>query len=195
MDEQFYAPVTRQRRADDLRVIAGVRSKKTYREIASEIGVRPSVVSGRIFRMRQMKSPYCEIVPPAGHLSDRDVSERNVRKKSRKSAEVELKDRQEPIFIAKPANAPKKFMDLACDECSWSVEDQNNPGHASMLCCGAPVMDPSRREGDRRSSHCAYHYAFSIAAPVGFKKTHFLKTADSQARPTSKSAERKDRDT
>lgn len=152
-----------QRIKADLQVIKGVRSKKSYREIAGDIGVKPSVVSGRIFRMRQEKSPYHDLLPPAGHLSEYDISKRNVRNKSTKVSEDYAEIKNLSFHAPNSENLPKPFMDLSPYQCSWCLDDVNEPGHTMMMCCGADVMDKSRREGDGRASYCAFHYNLSIA--------------------------------
>lgn len=156
-----------QRHLQNLKLIEGIIMKKTYREIANELGCKPSIVAGRVFRMRQEHSPYIDLMPPAGHLSGEDMSERNSRKKSAKvNMQIPPKLRLPSDAlrsITKPKNAPKTFLDLGPYECSWAVEPMDSAGRAQMLCCAADVMCPSKREGDRRASHCAYHYALSIA--------------------------------
>lgn len=160
------------RQKEDLTLIKGTIMKKTYREMAEELGCKPSIVAGRIFRMRQDHSPYADLMPPAGHLSFEDVSKRNSRKKSDKINMKPPKDAGEfapsPVDLKAPDNPPKTFLELGQFECSWALGSKDESSGSDMLCCAADVLNPSAREGDRRASHCAYHYARSIAQlPVG----------------------------
>jgi GcrA cell cycle regulator len=53
-----------------------------------------------------------------------------------------------------PADAaPAAFIDLAAGRCTWPIESVEAPGHARMLCCGAPALGGS--------SYCAGHAARS----------------------------------
>lgn len=155
------------RHKEDLTLIKGTIMKKTYREMAEELGCRPSIVAGRIFRMRQEHSPYADLIPPAGHLSFDEVSRRNSRKKSDKINMKLPKDAcafaPPSVDIKAPNNPPKTFLQLGQFECSWALGLKDESSGPIMLCCAAKVLNPSAREGDRRASHCAYHYARSIA--------------------------------
>lgn len=167
MAEGLKSATKTRRHLDNLKLLKGIIMKKTYREIAVELGCKPSIVAGRVFRMRQENSPYAEFIPPAGHLSSEDISDRNSRKKSAK-VNMQMPDKSPGTnffsrSIAKPSNAPKTFLELKQYECSWAVDSPDREGCKETLCCAAEVMDPTKREGDRRSSHCPYHYALSIA--------------------------------
>lgn len=66
------------------------------------------------------------------------------------------------IAIEPPRNSPVSFMHLGRGLCTWCVDDLAVDATAMMMCCAAPVIDKAKREGDRRSSHCAYHYEMGV---------------------------------
>ena len=49
------------------------------------------------------------------------------------------------------AAAPVAFVEARRWQCVWPIDPVETPGHARMLCCGAPVAP--------RSAYCASHAA------------------------------------
>ncbi len=173
--------VTTWTKAQDAILIDGLKTDQSYRQIAEKLGLSKAMISGRIHRLRKLR-PHdlpLKIAPPnilsniqrQGGLSsdklnqtrrpssDKDKSQHKLNAKIKPTLMLNWK--QPSIIIEKPTTPPIAFMCLERGTCLWCLEDVNQEAGASMLCCAAPVMDKSKREGDRRSSHCVYHYEMS----------------------------------
>ena len=166
----------------DATLIDGLRSHQTYMQIADKLGISKAMVSGRIRRLRKLRpsdlpaknmfAPTSKLTEPNANseLVPNKVNLKKLRKQSGASGHpkaekhyVSKLDWKLPsIAVEKPTNPPVAFMTLPRGACSWCLDDINQDASASMMCCAAPVMDKSKREGDRRSSHCVYHYQMSV---------------------------------
>lgn len=148
--------VTTWTETQDAILLNGLKANQTYAQIANLLGVSKAMVSGRIHRLRKLR----HIKIPA---KQEKASSKNSKPKSILRAKPSLNlDWQSPsIAVVKPKNPPVRFSILQRGYCTWCVEDGGAEARANMMCCAAQVMDKSKREGDRRSSHCAYHYEMS----------------------------------
>lgn len=126
----------------------------TTTDIALTLGKSRNAVSGRIFRLRQTRP---DEIPAAGSLPKAEVAARNSRpdKSKPKPAPKLVKTPTKPT---QPENSPIPFIQLEVGQCAFCVEDSESPVSSEMMCCGAPTIEPAAREGDRRKSHCDYHY-------------------------------------
>lgn len=166
----------------DTILIDGLKSDQTYMEIADKLGISKAMVSGRIHRLRKLRPsdlpaknmfvPTSKLTDPnaEGELAPNQLNLKKLRKqcgtsgraKTEKQYVSKLNWKLPSIAVEKPTNPPVAFMELPRGACSWCLEDINQDVSATMMCCAAPVMDESKREGDRRSSHCVYHYQMSV---------------------------------
>lgn len=168
--------VTTWTQAQDQIILDGLKADDTYTEIASRLGVSKAMVSGRLYRLRKLrpadvppKRVQTPLVPRAGTLTPLLISGKNSRVKSSDCADKyapkprQNKRQLRAVQSEKPTNPPVPFIELERGFCSWCVDDKAEEAGANMMCCAAPVIDKLKREGDRRASHCAYHYELSIA--------------------------------
>ena len=61
------------------------------------------------------------------------------------------------IVVVSPPD-PARFIDKRRDQCSWPIDDPNEPGHMHMLCCGA-----AREDG---SAYCRTHKKAAGSSPT-----------------------------
>lgn len=134
----------------------GLNADQTYTQIADKLGVSKAMVSGRIHRLRKL-NPLQFIAKHSAAPSKQSKPKRI----SGKKPKLKLEWQAPSIPVEKPCNPPAPFKQLERGYCSWCLDDFGTDPGANMMCCAAPVMDKSKREGDRRSSHCAYHYDMS----------------------------------
>lgn len=166
----------------DTILIDGLKSDQTYMQIADKLGISKAMVSGRIHRLRKLRpsdlpaknmfTPTSKLTDPnaKGELAPNQLNLKKLRSQSGVSGQAKvgkphgsrLNWKLPSIAVEKPTNLPVAFMELPRGACSWCLDDINQDVSATMMCCAAPVMDKSKREGDRRSSHCAYHYQMSV---------------------------------
>lgn len=162
----------------DQMILDGLKADQTYTQIATSLGVSKAMVSGRLFRLRKLrpddvpekKAQFIHnrrALPRAGASSSKMPGALSPKIIARKNVRIDRSIRRDEKNAAnravaqpKPNYAPVPFMALERGHCTWCVE--GNAG-AGMMCCAAPVLDAKKREGDRRSSHCAYHYELSLA--------------------------------
>lgn len=159
----------------DQAILDGLKSDQTYTQIATSLGVSKAMVSGRLYRLRKLRPDdvpekkvqfvhtrrmHSSSIPRAGTLTPEMIA--------RKNARVErsiLRDHKNAanraVALPKPDTTPLPFMSLERGQCTWCVDEGD--ASATMLCCAAPVVDAKKREGDRRSTHCHYHYELSRA--------------------------------
>lgn len=151
-------------------ILDGLKSHQTYTQIATSLGVSKAMVSGRLYRLRKLRPDEMpekkaqfihtrRAISRAGILTPKMLARKNGRiERSFRRDEKNAADRAitQPI----PDHAPVAFMSLERGHCTWCVKGEAS---AAMMCCAAPVIDPKKREGDRRSTHCAYHYELSKA--------------------------------
>lgn len=166
----------------DTILIDGLKSHQTYMQIADKLGISKAMVSGRIHRLRKLRPsdlPAKNMLPPMSKLTgpnlecDLAPNKVNLKKSQKQCGSFGQVKAEKPhvsrlnwklpsIAVEKPTNLPVAFMELPRGACSWCLDDINQDVSAVMMCCAAPVMDKSKREGDRRSSHCVYHYQMSV---------------------------------
>lgn len=139
----------------------GIEAHQTYSQIAKNLGVSKAMVSGRIHRLRKT-GKGC--LPPKPNTQSRPKLKPESHSKPEPKFHEKLNWNPPSIPIEKPKNSPVRFNQLGYGLCSWCVDDEASEPGINMMCCAAPVMDKSKREGDRRSSHCAYHYEMSRRA-------------------------------
>lgn len=139
----------------------GVEADQTYSQIAEKLGVSKAMVSGRIHRLRKTRKGC---LPPKREQRSRPKSKPGSHSTPEPKFHEKLNWNPPSVLIEKPKNPPVRFHQLGNGLCSWCVDDETSEPGANMMCCAAPVMDKSKREGDRRSSHCAYHYEMSRRA-------------------------------
>lgn len=174
----------------DQAILDGLKADQTYTQIASSLGVSKAMVSGRLYRLRKLRPddvPEKKVqfihnrraqlrklpnflphsvphsLPRAGTLSPNMIARKNARiERSIRRDEKNAADRAvaQPHPSLAPDYAPVAFMALQRGHCTWCVEGEAGAG---MMCCAVPVLDAKRREGDRRSTHCSYHYELSKA--------------------------------
>lgn len=173
--------VTTWTKAQDAILISGLKGEQTYKQIADKLGLSKAMISGRIHRLRKLRP---RDLPPktiatdtsskaqekgAIHCDKLNLKRQTYRDKD--SAKLKSNAKLRPvstlnwklpsILVETPNNRSVEFMRLKQGTCSWCMDDINQEAGANMMCCAAPVMDKSKRKGDRRSSHCAYHYEMS----------------------------------
>lgn len=160
-------------------ILDGLKADQTYTQIATSLGVSKAMVSGRLFRLRKLRPDevpekkaqfihtrrsLSRALPRAGTIPASKIASKNAR--------IErsiLRDARNAALRAtalpKPDNAPMAFMQLEWGQCTWCVADEagQDEAGAQMMCCAADVIDPKRREGDRRATHCYHHYEMSLA--------------------------------
>lgn len=148
--------VTTWTETQDAILLNGLKANQTYAQIANILGVSKAMVSGRIHRLRKLRHIK---IPTKQSTEQSKIS----KPKRILHAKPPLKPhRQSPsIEVVRPNNPPVRFSLLQRGYCTWCVDDAGVEAGADMKCCAAQVMDKSKREGDRRSSHCAYHYEMS----------------------------------
>jgi hypothetical protein len=173
--------VTTWTKAQDVILIDGLKSDQTYKQIADKLGLSKAMISGRIRRLRKLRPSD---LPPkttaidtsckaqkkgAIHEDKHNLKRQTCRdsgsakfKPNAKLRPVSVLNWKLPsILVEKPTTPSVEFMRLKQGTCSWCMDDINQEAGANMMCCAAPVMDKSKRDGDRRSSHCTYHYEMS----------------------------------
>lgn len=156
--------------SQDQVILDGLKSNQTYTQIATFLGVSKAMVSGRLYRLRKLRPDDVpetkvqfihnrRVFPNAGTLSPKMLARKNLRiERSIRRDEKNAANRVQALSV--PDCAPVAFMALERGNCTWCVAGEAS---ATMLCCAAPVVDPKKREGDRRSTHCQYHYELSKA--------------------------------
>lgn len=173
--------VTTWTKAQDVILINGLKEDQTYKQIADKLGLSKAMISGRIRRLRQLRPsdlPPKTIAIDASNKAQKKgaihADKHNVKRQTHRdkdSAKLKPNAKIKPIsalnwklpsiLVEKPTTPSVEFMHLKQGTCSWCMDDINQEAGANMMCCAAPVMDKSKREGDRRSSHCTYHYEMS----------------------------------
>ena len=173
--------VTTWTKAQDLILIDGLNRHKTYQQIADKLGLSKAMISGRIRRLRKLRPNDLPLKTTApiisrkaqqkGALNSDKSNFRHQIYSDKNSAKLKSNAKLRPvlalnwtspsILVEKPTTPPVPFMHLKQGTCSWCMDDINQEAGANMMCCAAPVIDTSKREGDRRSSHCVYHYEMS----------------------------------
>lgn len=156
----------------DTAICEGLKSGLSYSQIGEQFKFSRSQISGRVFRLRKHspeKLPV-EFRSPASSLreADRNRNIANAKRKSQSSGNSDAKPARKsldeieknilPDTLIKPKNKPVTFMDLERGQCTFCVDDLSEPASAQMMCCGAEVIDRYAREGDRKATHCNYHY-------------------------------------
>ncbi|MBO6918905.1 MAG: hypothetical protein JJ858_10785 [Rhizobiaceae bacterium] len=163
--------VTTWTEAQDEILLQGLKTDQTYSQIADQLGMSKAMVSGRIHRLRKTKAILSLNTRVGSSCLKRKGNresaaprnpERSTDKKFNASSLAALNWKAPSVEVHKPQNAPMPFMQLKRGFCSWCVDDEVEDAGAGMMCCAAPVMDKSKREGDRRASHCLYHFKKSI---------------------------------
>ncbi|MEP3196343.1 MAG: hypothetical protein ABJO57_00600 [Lentilitoribacter sp.] len=174
--------VTTWTKAQDVILIDGLKGNQTYKQIADTLGLSKAMISGRIRRLRKLRPNDLPPKTIAPDISSKAQEKRAIHcdkpnlnyQKNRYKDGVRLKSNAKlkpvstinwklpSILVEKPINRSVEFMHLKQGTCSWCLDDINQEAGARMMCCAAPVMDKSKREGDRRSSHCVYHYEMSV---------------------------------
>lgn len=184
--------------AQDAQLLDGLKADRTYTQIATNLGVSKAMVSGRLYRLRQLRPddvPQKQVqtkkrqikkatdrIPKVGSRAKILISQNDVCKLIKGNLKPDLsatfipndkfktpKNSNTPkrkISLHKPNNQPIEFMALERGYCLWCVDEERARSPANMLCCAAPVIDAAKRDGDRRSSHCAYHYELSCRVKV-----------------------------
>lgn len=178
--------------AQDTQLLNGLKADRTYTQIAANLGVSKAMVSGRLYRLRQLrpddvpqkKRQSKKLQTNAGSLTKALISQKNRHRRVDGGLNPDLRHRTNPksilkpklepkpilnktnpperqISFGRPKNLPIEFMALEQGQCLWCVDADSVRSPANMLCCAAPVIDAAKRDGDRRSSHCAYHYELS----------------------------------
>lgn len=160
-------------------ILDGLKSDQTYTQIATSLGVSKAMVSGRLYRLRKLRPddvPEKKVqfihnrralprtIQRAGTLTPEMIARKNVR--IERSIRRDVKNATDRALAQPMPNyAPVAFMALERGHCTWCVEGEASPYETGvgMMCCAVPVLDPKKREGDRRSTHCAYHYELSKA--------------------------------
>jgi hypothetical protein len=148
--------VTTWTETQDAILLNGLKSDQTYTQIADKLGVSKAMVSGRIHRLRKLR--------PLQFLAKQSTKPNKKPKPkiiSGKKSKLKLNWQTPSIPVEKPNNPPAPFKQLERGYCSWCLDDFGTEPGSNMMFCAAPVVDKSKREGDRRSSHCVYHYEMS----------------------------------
>lgn len=135
------------------RLIELFKAGHTLSEIARTLGTSRNAISGKINRLRKARP---NDIPAANNLTKDEISVRSRRTTRSPAKKKTSRSKQTPSL--KPTDPPIPFNQLEKGQCSFCVEAPDAPAHAGMLCCGAPVIDRLAREGDRRASHCQFHY-------------------------------------
>lgn len=159
-------------------ILDGLKANLTYTQIATSLGVSKAMVSGRLYRLRklrpgdvpQKKVQVCQRRQTAWRTGIK-FGKPKPNSFSHKSALIEKliwRDQKiisdKTLLGSKPNSAAVPFMALERGACTWCVSDEVSSGievGAGMMCCAAPVVNARAHEGDRRATHCQYHYELS----------------------------------
>ncbi len=160
----------------DQMILDGLKADQTYTQIATSLGVSKAMVSGRLYRLRKLRPddvPEKRVQfihkhrsrprtgPMAKTLNIASAGQKTFERQARSNAKKATNLASVNGLKYTPKNDPAPFMTLERGQCSWCL-DGDEDASATMMCCAAPVVDAKKREGDRRSTHCHYHYQLSL---------------------------------